>query len=101
MGSTSTISPPVLSRECGRVQGVLVSIRRHGVVLVLQPFPARTKKISSTIDEALAKDDMAPDVAGRLAGDSASSPSQPSAQSGRPPAASVCQGTRRRGDLGH
>ncbi|CAE7923243.1 unnamed protein product [Symbiodinium sp. KB8] len=48
------------------VQGVLVSITRTGVVL--QPTPARLQKVLTTIDTALAEDELAPDVASRLAG---------------------------------
>ncbi|CAE7511741.1 unnamed protein product, partial [Symbiodinium sp. KB8] len=48
------------------VQGVLVSITRAGVVL--QPTPARLQKVLTTIDTALAEDELAPDVASRLAG---------------------------------
>ena len=48
------------------VQGVLVSITRAGVVL--QPTPARLQKVLTTIDTALAQDELAPDVASRLAG---------------------------------
>ena len=45
---------------------VLVSIRCDGVVL--QPTPARIKKIQATIDDAVTRNDMAPHVANRLAG---------------------------------
>ncbi|CAE7931305.1 unnamed protein product, partial [Symbiodinium necroappetens] len=48
------------------VQGVLVSISRTGVVL--QPTPARLQKVLTTIDTALAENELAPDVASRLAG---------------------------------